>query len=74
MPLQRFPVHTPLMTDSRKSVVHMLSKPVAANEVILQLHYYESWTSGDPCYRGNTYHFCIQMEFYGKDLGWYTLI
>ena len=60
---------TVVETDSRSSVVHMFSKPIAANEILLQLFYHESADAYDICPRGLSYHFCVQMEFYGKDLG-----
>ena len=59
----------PLVRDSRKSVVYMFSEPIAANEIMLRLYYSVSADPNDVCRSGINYHFCVQMEFYGKDLG-----
>ena len=59
--------------DNRHSVVHMFQKPSSANTILLTPWGHLLEQPDDPCFWGNSYPFCIQLEFYGKDLGWYTL-
>ena len=50
--------------DEWGSVVHMFKEAVAANMIRIEPN-----DDDFPC----NSPFCIQLEFYGKDLGWYTL-
>ena len=59
--------------DKTGSVVHMFSTPVVGNEVTIELYPFEANHWDDPCFAGNDYEFCVQMEFYGKALGWCAL-
>lgn len=51
----------------------MFSTPVVGNEVTIELFPFEANHWNDPCFAGNDYEFCVQMEFYGKALGWCAL-
>ena len=77
---QKFPLKDLLEIDNRKSVVLMFREPVVGNEVHFNLGFFipSRWDNkydpdlNDVC-RNITYHFCMQMELYGKDLGLYSL-
>lgn len=59
-----FPVRDHL--DNRHSVVHMFQKPSSANTILLTPWGHLLEQPDDPCFWGNSYPFCIQLEFMEK--------